>query len=290
MKALIATAAILLVAGCAGTRVSFVGSRPVGDSVMLSLVQTTNQLRLTPGHNNEHDPGAEVGASRSDPLLAPMPFGGSMFGPWDIGDGARSHTYTVTGGSGRLRTILHRLAIQAGVSIVVEGDLDVSLSYIQKGWLDLNDEVPRALALARIQSICKANKLDYIHDGDVVIIKRRPTDMALAHVVLSELDGHYHVSFEGHELVAAIMEVATVTKTQVFVPAVQVNPDDPPAGEEEDAGLPIESVKISLVMRAASPESILRRLAELGDLDIEVVALEDSVDGVGIGYKFRYRE
>jgi hypothetical protein len=290
MRALLATTVILLVAGCASTYViepSFSAPLVVGDSLMQGLVQSTNQVSLR--RSSEYDPGAEFGVSRSDPLLAPMPFGGSMFGPWETGNGFRpappSDPMPDIAGKD-IHTVMHYLALRTGLQIIVEGELDLKLTVN----FSTTGPLSRDRALEIIQSICKANKLDYIEEGDIVILKKRPAELSLAHVVASELAGHYDVGFEDHELVAAIMEAATVTKTQVFVPAVQVNPDDPPAEEEERAGLPIKAVKISLFMRAATPERILRRLAELGDMELELVTLEDAVDGAGTGYKFKYRE
>lgn len=211
--------------------------------------------------------------------LEAMPFGGGMFGPWDIGGpgGESGLEHEILDFRGRdIHTAMHYIALRSNLQIIMEGDISLAGPiYVRVP----ADATPRDRAILVLKSICKANKLDYILDGNVVIIKRRPAESSLAHVVLSELEGRFNVGFEDHEVVAAIMEVATVTKTQVFVPAQRAN---------EAAQL--EPVKVSLHMRAAIPERILGRLAELGGMEIEQVTLEDSVDGAGVGYKFKYRE
>jgi type II secretory pathway component GspD/PulD (secretin) len=189
-----------------------------------------------------------------------------------------------------LHTVMHYIALRSGLQIIVEGEVTVKLTVM------FRNVDPKAA----IQSICKANKLDYIEDGTVIIIKKRPQDLSLAHVVRGETKtaenepDRYNVSFESHELVAAIMEVASVTKTQVFVPAIQQAPEDAPARpEEEQEGtqriLDIQARKISIHMREALPARILQRLAELGDLKFSEITLEDSIEGSGTGYKFEYK-
>jgi type II secretory pathway component GspD/PulD (secretin) len=190
-----------------------------------------------------------------------------------------------------LHTVMHYIALRSGLQIIVEGEVDVKLTVMFR----------KVIPKQAIQSICKANKLDYIEDGIVIIIKQRPQDLSLAHVVRGETEpqpgqpDRYNVSFESHELVAAIMEVATVTKTQVFVPAVQ-QPEaasPPPRSEDEQAEtervLDIQARKISIHMREALPARILERLAQLGDLEFETITLEDAVEGATTGYKFKYR-
>jgi type II secretory pathway component GspD/PulD (secretin) len=191
-----------------------------------------------------------------------------------------------------LHTVMHYIALRSGLQIIVEGDVDKKLTVM------FRKVKPRDA----IQSICKANKLDYIEDGNVIIVKLRPQELSLAHVVKGELvpgpgePERFNVSFESHELVAAIMEVATVTKTQVLVPAVQqpAQPDTPQGSEEEEQGtervLDIQARKISIHMREQLPKRILARLAELGDLIFEEVTLEDSVQGATVGYKFTYKQ
>ncbi|MCG3183145.1 MAG: hypothetical protein ICCCNLDF_01229 [Planctomycetes bacterium] len=184
-----------------------------------------------------------------------------------------------------LHTVMHYIALRSGLQIIVEGEVKVNLTVM------FRDVIPRDA----IQSICKANKLDFIEDGTVIIIKRRPQEAALANVVKGEVDGRFNVNFESHELVAAIMEVASVTKAQVFVPAVppQEQGQPPRRGEEEqeqeERVIQIQERKISIYMREALPGAILKRLADLGDLIFEEKAIEDAVPGTEVGYEFKYR-
>lgn len=184
-----------------------------------------------------------------------------------------------------LHTVMHYIALRSGLQIIVEGEVDVKLTVM------FRDVIPRDA----IQSICKANKLDFIEDGTVIIIKRRPQEAALANVVKGEVDGRFNVNFESHELVAAIMEVASVTKAQVFVPAVppQEQGQPPRRGEDEQEQeqrvIQIQERKISIYMREALPGMILKRLAELGDLIFEEKAIENAVPGADLGYEFKYR-
>lgn len=184
-----------------------------------------------------------------------------------------------------LHTVMHYIALRSGLQIIVEGEVKVNLTVM------FRDVIPRDA----IQSICKANKLDFIEDGTVIIIKRRPQEAALANVVKGEIDGRFNVNFESHELVAAIMEVASVTKAQVFVPAVppQEQGAPPRAGDEEreqqDRVIQIQERKISIYMREALPGTILKRLAELGDLMFEEKPIENAVPGADTGYEFKYR-
>jgi type II secretory pathway component GspD/PulD (secretin) len=187
-----------------------------------------------------------------------------------------------------LHTVMHYIALRSGLQIIVEGEVEKKLTVM------FRKVKPRDA----IQSICKANKLDYIEDGNVIIVKLRPQELSLAHVVKGESGdpGRFNVTFESHELVAAIMEVASVTKTQVFVPAVppQVETDVTlrPGQEDEATGRVrrIQERKISIHMRESLPGNVLRRLAELGDLKVEEITLEDSVEGSKIGFKFTYRD
>ncbi|MCZ7604979.1 MAG: hypothetical protein M5U25_02685 [Planctomycetota bacterium] len=184
-----------------------------------------------------------------------------------------------------LHTVMHYIALRSGLQIIVEGEVAVKLTVM------FRDVIPRDA----IQSICKANKLDFIEDGSVIIIKRRPQEAALANVVKGEVDGRFNVNFESHELVAAIMEVASVTRAQVFVPAVPPQDQDqaPRRGEDEEEQtrrvIQIQERKISIYMREALPGTILKRLADLGDLLFEEKAIENAVPGADVGYEFKYR-
>ncbi|MCB9932786.1 MAG: hypothetical protein H6841_05110 [Planctomycetes bacterium] len=185
-----------------------------------------------------------------------------------------------------LHTVMHYIALRSGLQIIVEGEVNVKLTVM------FRNVKPKDA----IQSICKANKLDYIEDGEVIIIKRRPQEEALANVVKGEEEGRFNVNFESHELVAAIMEVASVTKAQVLVPAVPPSDQQqaPPRGEEEQQQeqrvTRIQERKISIYMREAKPEVILERLAALGDLSFTEVPVKDAVAGTEIAYQFTYKD
>jgi hypothetical protein len=252
-------------------------------------------LSSQPAPSSEYDPGAEFGVFRSEPLLEQMPFGAGMFGGWNVGrqgsawDDVMSWRRSATPAEPDpnepifidvvykdLHTFLHYLALQSGLSIIVEGGISGRLivdffNHIEE---QAEGKSKKEVAIEIIQAICSSNKFDYVRDGDVVIIKQRPLKLAPAHITASNVEGHYDVEFKEFDLVAAIMEVATVTKTQIFVPAV-----------EGSAGARV----VTLHMRAALPETILRQLAELGDLDVEQIELE-SAPGKVNGFKFNYRK
>jgi type II secretory pathway component GspD/PulD (secretin) len=161
-----------------------------------------------------------------------------------------------------LHTVMHYIALRSGLQIIVEGEVDVKLTVMFRS----------IRPKQAIQSICKANKLDYIEDGNVIIIKTRPD--AQSHTENSDTAGLFNVSFEEYDLVAAIMEVATVTKTQVLVPAITPHSDGSPYDEAETRILRMQEKKITLFMTLATPDQILRRLAELGEIAIELVESE----------------
>jgi type II secretory pathway component GspD/PulD (secretin) len=184
-----------------------------------------------------------------------------------------------------IHTVMHYIALRSGLQIIVQGEVSVQLTVMFR----------RVLPKEAIQSICKANKLDYIEDGAVIIIKQRPQDTGLANVVKGENLGRFHVNFETHALVEAIMEVARVTGIQVFVPSVPPaegqQPRDPEEeGQGEQRVQDIQARAISMHMREAVPEQILYRLADLGDLDVKKIdRLDDSVEGSEVGYRFTYK-
>lgn len=190
-----------------------------------------------------------------------------------------------------LHTVIHYIALRSGLNVIVQGDVSVKLTVM------FRDVDPREA----MRTICKANKLDFVEDGSEIIIKTRPQDTALANVVagVGGLEsGRFNARFESQELVAAIMEVAAVTGAQVLIPSVpQVQQD---REEEERAGeervRSIQERRISMHMREATPEQILKRLAELGDLIFSIIPPagnsapgDDMVEGEAPAYKFTYR-
>lgn len=167
-----------------------------------------------------------------------------------------------------IHTVMHYIALRSGLKIIVEGTVTVKLTVM----------FPEVKPIDAIRAICKANKLDFIEDGEYIIIKARQSDAQLANVVAGGrgVEGmRFTANFEEHPLVRAIMEVGTITSTDVYVPAVPVmqdgrQPEDQPQGQQggqlvED----VQSRKISMYMRDATPGALLSRLADLGDMDVK---------------------
>lgn len=172
-----------------------------------------------------------------------------------------------------IHTVMHYIALRSGLQIIVEGVIDVKLTVMYR----------KVLPKDAIRSICKANELEYVEDGAFIIIKKRQQAGGLANVVNGEVEGRYHVAFESQELVQAIMEVAKVTRTQVYIPTL---PEEPASGGGTGQPTPVPSGggteggeqraetrvqriqkrNISMFMRDADPDSIMERLAEVGGL------------------------
>lgn len=164
-----------------------------------------------------------------------------------------------------IHTVMHYIALRSGLQIIVEGEVSVRLTVMFR---NVNPK-------EAIRSICKANKLDMVEDGQVIIIKQRQQTTQLANVVGSDTEGRFNVSFESHELVQAIMEVAQVTRTEASIPSVTIaegeqrDPDDEEEGESRARR--VQERLVSMYMRNAGPDAIFERLRALGDLKLEVV-------------------
>jgi hypothetical protein len=215
------------------------------------------------------------------PGLERMPFGSSMFGPWDVGGTGPDDPFA--GRSGKilsgtsLRTALHRLVLGTRLQVVFEGTLDLKLA------VDVRSPSSEEEAIEILKSICKANGLDFIQDDNVIIIKKRPIDEMPANVVAVE-DGRFNVLFENHGFVSAILETANVSRAQVFVPSELSRPLGAPQPRYNT------NQTINLNLKNATPEEILRELARLGGMEIEVIALENAAPGFEWGYKFSYKQ
>jgi type II secretory pathway component GspD/PulD (secretin) len=208
-----------------------------------------------------------------------------------------------------IHTVMHYIALRSGLNVIIQGTVNVPLTVY------FGNIVPREA----IAQICKTNNLDMIEDAGIIIIKTRQTATRLANVLRGDHPGRFHVTFERQDLVSAISEVAKVTNTQVFVPAVPAamaerletprpaDPNDPEealrslltpwaAGQEQQV-TQIQSRLISMYMRDARPAAILARLASLGDLRMREIQLEGTeVDPENpeqtvavVGYEFEYR-
>ena len=161
-----------------------------------------------------------------------------------------------------IHTVMHFIALRTGLKIIVDGEVDprIFLTVMYK-------EVD---PIAAIESICKANRLILVRDGDFIIIKRRPA--AKLDNVKPAGKRRYNVSFVDMPLVEAIMETAKVTGTAAFVPAVSWD------GNETR---PVAPQEITLTLKEATPDQILRILAVLGDMELE----EDTTNGYSFSYK-----
>lgn len=214
------------------------------------------------------------------PGLEPMPFGSGMHGPWDVDpdspavEGVRQSRIP----RGDLHTTLHYIALKSGLQIIVQEGIDLQLT-IDFSFPEGVDPKDRAREI--IHSIAKANKLDIIEDGDVIILKERLQDKSVPCVTRSEFDGRYNAEFENHDLVEAIMETARVTHTDVFFP---VTPQDQ-SEKSEDV---VRWKRISLSVKDATTDHIMRELARLGDMTIDVSVISD--DARIPGYQFNYKD
>ncbi len=203
-----------------------------------------------------------------------------------------------------IHTVMHYIGLRANLDIIVEGTIDVVLTIIHRN-VDPRDV---------IRSICKANKLDFIEDGTSIIIKARPQDSSLANVVKGEMEGRFNVNFLSHDLVPAIMEVASVTQTDALIPSAPpqelggmrvtfprgVERPVPPEGEGDGPAEParvgegatvdvVLQRKVSMYMRDATAEAIMLRLAALGGLDVEVRQRADDQLVQRVSFEFKYR-
>jgi type II secretory pathway component GspD/PulD (secretin) len=188
-----------------------------------------------------------------------------------------------------IHTVMHFIALRSGLQIIVDSSVDVNLTVM------FRNVIPREA----VRSICQANKLDMVVDGDVIIVRARVQEVTLANVTRArpaeEEDAsrprRFNVRFESHALVQAIMEVAGETDTQVSVPSVM--PEEPRDAEEEERVvetiLEVQRRQVSLYMRDATPEMILRRLAALGNMRFNVATTTDA-DGNEVPiYEFTYQ-
>lgn len=203
------------------------------------------------------------------PGLERMPFGDSMFGPWDVGGVGPDDPPSANGErffpGNDLHTAMHCIALRTGLQIIVEHDRNLKLP--------VGFEVPttKSEAIELIQSICKACKLDYVQDGDVIIVKRRPWEQPLARWTLGDVEGTFNIFMEDVELVAAVMEVAVAFKVQIFFPASLS--DEPDQNKVERT----QKLRITLDLRNATADKALRKLAQLGDLELKVEQDENGV-------------
>ena len=156
-----------------------------------------------------------------------------------------------------IHTVMHYIGLRSGLNITVEGNIKMRLTVIYRNVKPRN----------ALRSICESNALQYIENGPFIYIKTPATKTRLANVTEGSEPGRYNVNFNSHALVQAIMETASVTRTEVAVPAV-IGGTSPAPGDDGDAKLvdTVRERKISLYMRDATPDQILTRLKDLGDM------------------------
>ncbi|MCC6572647.1 MAG: hypothetical protein IT462_02545 [Planctomycetes bacterium] len=165
-----------------------------------------------------------------------------------------------------LHIVMHYIGLRSGLNITVEGSIAMKLTVIYR-----NVKPKQA-----IRSICESNELLYVENGNFIYIKSKPGGRSpQANVVeAAGKPGRFNVTFESHELIAAIMETAKVTGTNAFVPAT-INQGGPPASNTQDLALQaqlLESMarrKVSVYMREATPADIFGRLKDLGGMNLE---------------------
>ncbi|MDC1142820.1 hypothetical protein OAU50_06985 [Planctomycetota bacterium] len=174
-----------------------------------------------------------------------------------------------------IHTVMHFIALRSGLKIIVDGSVSVQLTVMYRNVKPFD----------AIESICKANQLELVKDGEFIIIKRRQSQTTQANVVDAETLGRFNVSFERQPLVEAIMEVAKVSNLNAYVPAVAEQSGPQQGGDEGDGGAQIvqtvQSREISMFMRDASADDVFRRLAQLGDMELD--------DDTSNGYSFKYK-
>jgi type II secretory pathway component GspD/PulD (secretin) len=186
---------------------------------------------------------------------------------------------------------------RSGLNINVDSSVNRNITVIYR------NERPRDI----IRSLCQANKLDMIEDGNVIIIRDRTQASTLANVVRSRqaLDdtgepededqphrrGRFNVNFESHELVQAIMEVARETGTQAAVPSV--SPEETRDTEDEAEAvrtiMEVQRRLVSLYMVDVTPDVIMRRLASLGNMTISESTTVGADGQEKVLYEFAYR-
>lgn len=204
--------------------------------------------------------------SGNPPGVAPMPFGRHPFGPWSVPGDATSPLgprFAVRNPPGLVdeatvdpnepivvdfvkkdqHTVLHYLALRLGLQVIAEDLSDLMWAKVPSHLSA--DELVRYLQ-DRFQLRC-------VLEGDVLIVKRAAS-VRVSGQVHPQADSRFNGEFTESDAVAAIMETAKVARVQVFVPNA--------AGAE---------TPISFRLQNSSADTILRKIAELAGLRVEVV-------------------
>lgn len=160
-----------------------------------------------------------------------------------------------------IHTVMHFIALRSGLKIIVDGKIegDTFLPVIHS----------KGNALEVVRRICYLNNLIMVEDEGFVIITQGAIRLLNETNIFPANGAKYHVVFEKHPLDVAILEVAKVCNISVFVP-------DAPTDM-----VPVQKWDITLTMDGATPDEIFRKLAELGNMEIE----PDTTSG----YRFKYK-
>lgn len=241
----------------------------------------------------EFDPGASVGVTRSEPLLEPMPFGGSTTGSGSGGAGRHRTLRTDTGsppvwgyeppdsrvsnriGDSRrihvqvpenaeryrmlfvrkdLHTVMHYIALRTRLQLIVEGTIDCIVTMeVSSDW-DMDDEEQTKRLL---KDFASQADLEYIEDGLVIILRRKRPPVGSSH------EHGFNVSLDGFPLDAAVTVAAHVMDVRASL--------SPAAFEATSQEL------IWLRLDRAGKEKVLQRLADLCDLKLVKVSDDEEV-------------
>lgn len=207
--------------------------------------------------------------------VEPMPFGRSMFGPWDVGPaGAAGRAVPWPSTGLDLVIIVGEELEESGPHDVVEIDLTRGDSHVNWHVLGLRTSyqlvvetsalvcratVPRRVTAARLlHEVCSQNNLALELDGRFAFIRRAIQIIPESRESALGASPRFSGEFAGSDAVGAIMETAKVSKTQAFIPAF--------AGE---SSLPPFS-RIRFQFTNCTADTILRKIAEQAGLNVEV--------------------
>lgn len=169
--------AVTLIAGCAGaperqsqTDYSLPPAHAVSADTGIQPETPPSQHQLERGSNIPMNAVDRVTPRGFNPVpgLERMPFGYSAFGAWDVGgtgpdDPASRPAERFV--SRDLHTVVHYISLRSGLRVIVEAIPNLKLS------VGIPKPSNRAEALAVLRAICQAHQLQYVEDGEYIILK-----------------------------------------------------------------------------------------------------------------------